>query len=222
MGSPAVIQRLTGGRIPLYVKAPYTLFLAVLVPYYSVHYGPLNFLWFCDVALFLTLAAVWLERPLLASMPAIAIVLPQLLWIADFFLRLFTGMHIPGELTAYMFDDRRSLFVRGVSSFHGWLPLSLVWLVWRLGYDRRAVLAQTLLCWAILLLCFFLVHENVPTGAGNVNKIFGWADNATAPPIDPLLWLGLLMLGYPLCVYVPSHLLCWWLAPARKDVPQVG
>ena len=64
-------------RIAIWVKALYTLFMAVLVPFYFVQYGPLNFLWFCDVALLVTLAALWLESPLLASMQAVAITLPK-------------------------------------------------------------------------------------------------------------------------------------------------
>ena len=38
------------------LKVAYTAFMAVLVPVYWHHYGPTNFLYFCDVALFLTLA----------------------------------------------------------------------------------------------------------------------------------------------------------------------
>jgi hypothetical protein len=65
------------GRIPFWVKVSYTAFVGVLVPYYWAAYGPTNFLYFCDVALVMTLAAVWAESPLLASMPAIGILLPQ-------------------------------------------------------------------------------------------------------------------------------------------------
>ena len=47
--------------------------MAVLVPVYWYYYGPTNFLYFCDVALFLTLAGIWLESPLLISMCAVGI-----------------------------------------------------------------------------------------------------------------------------------------------------
>ena len=50
--------------VPLWVKVGYTAFLCVLVPYYWRTYGPTNFLYFCDTALLLTLAALWLEMPL--------------------------------------------------------------------------------------------------------------------------------------------------------------
>ncbi|HET8644043.1 MAG TPA: hypothetical protein VFO85_01065, partial [Vicinamibacteria bacterium] len=61
----------SGQRIPLAVKLIYTAFMAVLVPYYWMAYGPTNFLFFCDIALFFALAALWLESPLLASMPLV-------------------------------------------------------------------------------------------------------------------------------------------------------
>src|ERR1700733_4811295 len=68
-------------RIPFAVKLAFTAFMAVLVPVYWTEYGPANFLYFCDLALFLTLAAVWLENRLLASMAAVGILLPQIvLW----------------------------------------------------------------------------------------------------------------------------------------------
>ena len=65
------------GRVPLGVKLAVTAFVAVLVPVYWVHYGPTNFLYFCDVALFVTLAALWTESSTLASVEAVAITLPQ-------------------------------------------------------------------------------------------------------------------------------------------------
>ncbi len=42
-------------------------------------------------------------------------------------------------MTDYMFKHENSLFLRGLSLFHGWLPFLLVYLVWQLGYDRRAL-----------------------------------------------------------------------------------
>ncbi len=51
--------------IPLAVKLAYTLFVAVLVSNYWRTYSPWTFLFFCDVALLLTLPALWLESPLL-------------------------------------------------------------------------------------------------------------------------------------------------------------
>lgn len=66
-------------RIPLPVKIVYTAFVAVLVPYYWATYTPWNFLYFCDVALLLTLVAIWTENALLVSMSSVGILLPQAL-----------------------------------------------------------------------------------------------------------------------------------------------
>src|SRR5262245_10264286 len=98
-------------RIPIDVKLLYTAFMAVLVPYYWQAYGPTNFLYFCDIALFFTLAALRLESSLLASMPLVGILVPQTLWVVDFLVEL-TGTKLTGT-TAYMFDPNLSLFTRG-------------------------------------------------------------------------------------------------------------
>ena len=124
------------GRIPRSVKVAYSAFAAVLVPYYWQAYGPTNFLYFCDVAVLLTLVAVWRESAWLVSMASVGIVLPQLLWQVDF-LGLLCGLPVTG-MTGYMFDPKLSLFTRGLSFFHFWLPILLLWLLRRLGYDRRA------------------------------------------------------------------------------------
>ena len=100
-------------RIPLGVKLAYTGFMAVLLPVYWMNYGPTNFLYFCDVALLLTLAGVWSENRLLISMSAVGILVPQALWVLDFAARL-TGHKFLG-MTDYMFDCHRSLFLRETS-----------------------------------------------------------------------------------------------------------
>ena len=41
-------------------------------------------------------------------------------------------------------------FARGLSFFHFWLPFFLVYLVWRIGYDRRAFAAWTTLACVLL------------------------------------------------------------------------
>lgn len=201
-------------KISLWVKVAYTAFVAVLVPYYWMTYTPWNFLYFCDVALLMTLAALWLESPLLASIPAVGITLPQILWIAD----LLSGGRIVG-LTAYMFDPKYPIFVRALSSFHGWLPFVLVWLVWRLGYDRRALAAQVVLTWALLLTCFFLgpappAPSSRPNAAVNINYVHGLSDAGPQTRMAPGLWLAALMIGLPVVLYLPTHLAFRALAPS--------
>ena len=57
--------------IPLWLKIGYTLMAAVIVPAYWRAYGPVNFLWFSDIALLAMAAALWLKSRLLASMMAV-------------------------------------------------------------------------------------------------------------------------------------------------------
>ncbi len=151
----ALAPRLAESRIPWWVKLAYSAFVCILVPYYWRNYGPTNFLYFCDVAVFMVLVALWREDPLWASMPAVGILLPQTLWMVDF-LGGLCGMHVVG-MTAYMFDTGIPLFTRALSLFHFWLPLLLLWIIWRLGYDRRAFRAWTALAWALLLVGYFLM-----------------------------------------------------------------
>jgi hypothetical protein len=197
-------------RIPLWVKLAYTAFVCVLVPHYLSVYGPTNFLYFCDVALLMTLPALWLESPLLASMPTVGILSPQMLWCADFLggliARPITGM------TAYMFNPDLTLFTRGLSFFHGWLPFLLVWIVWRLGYDRRAFVGWTLLAWTLMLVCYFLTpappapndEPNLPV---NINYVFGLSDDRPQTWMAPWLYLVLMMAAGPILMFLPAHLL---------------
>jgi hypothetical protein len=195
-------------RIPTWLKVGYTAFVAVLVPYYWRTYGPVNFLWFCDIALLVTVVALWLESPFLFGMEAVAITLPQLLWVVDFTAGL-AGVHLLG-VAAYMFDPKIHLFVRGLSSFHGWLPLLLVWAVWRLGYDRRALPAQTLFALVLLPVCYFLTPRppapaTNPNAAVNLNWVFGPGENTVQTWLAPGWYLALQLAFWPLVIYLPTH-----------------
>ena len=90
------------GMISLWLKLAYTAFMAVLLPVYWHYYGPTNFLYFCDLALLLTLAGVWMESSLLLSMCAVGILAVQTIWIGDFLGNL-VGYPIVG-ITDYMFE----------------------------------------------------------------------------------------------------------------------
>ena len=198
-------------RIPLWFKVALSLFVAVVVPYYWVTYRPWNFLYFCDVALLMTLAGVWLESALLISMPTIGITLAQMLWVVDFLARLVAGVFITG-MTGYMFNAEIPLFVRFLSSFHGWLPFVLVWLVWRLGYDRRAFAMQSVLAIVLLLVGYFFAPAppppaDHPNWAVNINYVYGLDDQHAQAFMAPGLWVGLLMAFLIVMLYTPSHFL---------------
>jgi hypothetical protein len=196
-------------KIPLAAKVAGAGFLAVLVPVYLHTYGPTNFLWFCDAALILTVAGMWLESSLLISMCAVGILLPQCLWLADFGGNLL-GFHLLG-LTGYMFDSHLPLFTRGLSLFHGWLPLLLVWLLFRTGYDKRALSAWTVLAAGLMLVCYFFTppagaHPASPNIPINLNYLYGFNDRQPQHWVNQnlyvILWLGALWLA----AFLPTHL----------------
>jgi hypothetical protein len=201
---PGVVAQLSSlvpedGVVPLWMKIAHTLFLTILIPAYWRKYGPANFLWFSDIALLVTLPALWLESPLLASMEAVSVALLDLIWCADFLVGLLARAH-PVGLSKYMFDPKVPLWLRGLSLFHCWLPIQLLWLVGRLGYDGRALFAQTALAWVVLPVCYFFTAP-----AENINWVFG-PGGAPQQRMAPGRYLLLLMLFFPVCVYLPTHL----------------
>ena len=188
--------------IPLWIKSIYTLLVVLLVPLYWIEYGPENFLWGSDIALFVTLLAVWIENRLLASMMAVGVLLPELLWIVDFTCRLIAGPEaLPTLGTRYMFNSEISVLVRGLSLFHIVLPVLLVWLVYRTGYHRRALVCQTLLAWLVLLITYLVTEPSA-----NINWVYGIGREPQTWMPGPL-YLVFLMLFIPLSIYLPTHLL---------------
>jgi len=186
--------------IPLWLKIAHTAFVCVLVPIYWRQYGPVNFLWFSDIALLATAPALWFESPLLTSMMALAVVLPELVWNIDFFVRLTTGVSLIG-LTNYMFDASIPLFIRALSLFHVVLPVLLIWMLYRLGYDHRAWFWQTLVATVVLPLSY--VFSNARE---NVNWVYGFGEKAQTR-LPASLYIVLLTLMFSFAVYLPMHLL---------------
>lgn len=207
-------------KLPLSLKLAFTAFMAVLVPVYWVHYGALNFLYFCDLALLLTLAGVWLECPLLISMPAVGILAPQLLWIADYAGNL-AGINLTG-MTDYMFDDAEPLYLRALSLFHGWLPLMLVYLVAKLGYDKRAFAAWTALAWSVMTISFFFLPQPSPETAdavANVNYVFGFSATEPQSLMPAWAWFTGMLGTLPVLLMAPVHVaLSHWCAGGNEKL----
>ena len=194
------------GRVPTALKIAYTAFIAVWLPVYWHYYGPTNFLYFCDVALLLTLIAIWRENALLISACAVGLLIPQTVWVVDFLAGL-AGFPLTG-MTNYMFDADRSLFLRLLSLFHGWLPFLLLYLVWRIGYDRRAFVVWTGLAWVLLIVCFVFMPPPTPNPGltpVNINYVWGLKDTAAQTWVAPYVWFAALMIGLPLLAFAPTH-----------------
>ena len=180
----------------------FAVLVAIVVPVYWVKYGPSNYLWFSDIGLFGICAALWLAQPLLGSMMALAILLPETLWLFSFISGAIAKGRGVTTLAMYMFDERIPFYLRALSgAFHFALPPGALWLVYRYGYDERALLAQTLLAWLVLPATLWLTPPQK-----NVNWVRGFGH----PPkrAFPLpVHFGLVMLAWPLLIYLPTHLL---------------
>jgi len=208
-------------RIPLRVKLVFTAFMAVLVPVYLHDYGPSNFLYFCDVALMLTLAGAWLENALLLSVAAVGILVAQTLWLVDFALNA-AGLRLTG-MTDYMFDaDKYSLFLRALSLFHGWLPLLLLYLLHRTGYDARALPVWTALATVLVLVSYFCMPAPASSSAPrvvNINYVYGLSDAVPQRWVPAWVWLvGVSLVGFPVVLYVPAHVALSACMPPPKQM----
>jgi hypothetical protein len=97
-----------------------------------------------------------------------------------------------------MFDFDRALYLRGLSLFHVFLPLVMVLLLCRLGYGRRALLAQTLLTWIVRVVTYLVTDP-----ADDINLVFRLGE-APQTRIQPRLYLAPEMMLLPLAVCLPA------------------
>jgi hypothetical protein len=184
------------GHIPLWLTLAYSLAVPVIAIIYWREYGPANFLWLSDIALVFTFAALLSGNRLLASMAAVGALALELAWTIDF---LAAGRLI--GLAAYMFDSKLPLYLRSLSLFHLALPPTLIFLLYRLGYDQRSLIYQTLLTWVVLIITYLATDPEK-----NINWVFG-PGSKPQQVLPPLLYLGLEMAVIPVCVLLPTHLL---------------
>ena len=113
-------------------------------------------------------------------------------------------------MTSYMFDPQLSLLTRGLSFFHFWLPIVLVWLVWRLGYDRTFP-AWTVLACGLVLVCYFWMpappatvdQPNLPV---NINYVYGFSSEHPQTLLPQPVYLALLLVLLLMAIFWPTHL----------------
>lgn len=199
-------------KISLWLKVPYTVFVVILVITYWRQYGPQNFLWGCDIALFCGLLALWKEWSLPASMGILVTLIPDFIWNLDLLLRLFGVDMLGVNATAYMFNPVTPLFVRLLSLFHLFLAPVLLWVIYRHGYDSRALLWQSVLT-VIILPLSYLVSDPVR----NINWVHGFG-SLTLPWSTGVVHLILLMMFVTVFFYVPTHLLMKYYLGDRRTI----
>jgi hypothetical protein len=184
--------------IALELKIAYTVMVvAVLVPYWF-RYGWRNYLWFSDVALILLVPALWLESAWVASTVAVGTLALELFWNVSFAGRLF-GPRWSTGLTDYMFEPARPLWLRALSLFHMVVPAVTLLLLFELGYDPRALPTMLVLGTAVLVTTYAVTAPEQ-----NINWVrgFGTRPQTRMPPRRYLL---LLLVAFPLLVWIPSH-----------------
>ena len=112
-----------------------------------------------------------------------------------------------------MFETARPLLGRLLSLFHVFVPILLLYAVWRLGHDRRGWRLQTLICWLVLPLSFWI-------GDPPANLNFLWSPFGIEQVwMPPILFLAFCMVAYPLLIYLPTNaLLTAWLRRAGRPI----
>jgi hypothetical protein len=183
---------------PTWFKLGYTVFVVIVVAIWLRYYGWRNLLWFSDIALIGAVPAFWLEDARIASVLAVAVLLPEMLWNVDLAGRLLLRRRISG-LTDYMFEQDRPLILRRLSLFHVPLPLVLLWLLAAYGYAEPIALPGAIVLAAVVL----PLSRVVSTPEKNIN--WSWGLGPVQSPLPAYLYVLLLFLGFVVLVFVPTH-----------------
>jgi hypothetical protein len=186
--------------IPVWFKLAYTAFVLYVCVIWWRNYGWKNFLWFSDIAFIGAVPAMWLEDSAMASVLAVAVLLPEILWNVDYAGRLILRRRITG-LTDYMFEPERPLLLRGLSLFHVPLPLVLLWMLAAYGYDAAIGLPGAI----VLALIVLPWSRWVSAPDKNINWTYGLGRVQTRWPAWQ--YMTILILGFIVFVFVPTDLL---------------
>jgi hypothetical protein len=186
--------------IPVWFMIVYTAFVACVMAIWWKNYGWRNFLWFSDIAFIGAVPAMWLGSVPLASMLAVAVLLPEILWNVDFVGRLLLRRRITG-LTDYMFEPERPRLLRGLSLFHVPLPLVLLWMLAAYGYDSRAGLAGAIALGAVVL----PLSRLVSAPDKNINWTYGLGGTRSRWPA--WAYVAALFAGFVVLVFIPTDLI---------------
>ncbi len=208
--TPPTPGSIRASALPLWIKVGPTLFACVLFPAYIWVLGAKHLLWLSDIAFLMLIVALWRESPLVNSMIAVGVLPMELAWNFDFFGRILIGGPFL-NFTEYMFDPTEPLHYRSLSLFHVLLPALVVYLLFRWGYDTRALKMQSLLTAFILIVTFSITGPQE-----NINWVYG-------PGPDPQTWMaphlyfvvGTLVLFF--AIMLPTHLILKHYFPLKRS-----
>ena len=197
-------------KLPFWMKSFFSGFVFLLAHSTCKYLSPADLLSLCSLAVLTTLAAIWLESPLLAGMAASAVVL-DFGWTIGAAAQLLSGQAL-FSFNAHVFDDAIPLSVRLLFAYHAWLPALQLWLVHRLKYDAQAWATQTMVAWSALLACYYTTSP-----LENINWVFEPGRLQTSVPGELYLfaWLGVLAVG----IYLPTHFALKWTMPQAALPP---
>ena len=139
--------------VPYGLKISYYAFMALMFPVYITHYPLANFFNLCQVHLFLVLVSFLTDTHFFISMSALGISFIQFFWCLDLICETL-GIHFIGG-TKYMYDTSYPLYLRSISLFHAWFPFFLLYLIKKVGYDKRALYPQFILSYSLCLLSYY-------------------------------------------------------------------
>ena len=184
--------------IPPAAQIGFSLWMLLWVPVVLTTQGPQNFWWLCNLAQFILLYSVWTSNRLLISSQAGTIVIVGAAWTIDLAGALITGAS-PFGITVYMFNDELPVALRATSTYHVWLPLFVLWLCRRQGYDGRGFWVQCVIGTSAILGSWVfgdsvrnLNYTIAPFGIQQV-----WLPQAVYIPV--------LCVGTALLLYLPGH-----------------
>jgi len=207
-------------KIPFWIKACFTGFVFLLAHSSCKYFTVADLCSFSSLAVIATLAALWLESSLLASMAASAMLL-DIVWSIDLAGQLLLGSQLLG-LSSYLDDDSIPGLVRMLFLHHLWLPPFQLWLIYRLKYDTQAWAVQTMIGWCLLLGCYFLTDPQ-----RNINWVFGPGSPQSSVPGE--LYLFACLGAWSMGIFLPTHLVLMRVmkeqmrpASTRRDTQQAN
>jgi len=191
----------------------FTLWMMFWVPVVLASQGPQNFWWLCNLAQFILLYSLWTSNRLLVSSQAGTIVIVGAAWSIDLAGALVTG-NSPFGITAYMFNEELPIALRATSTYHVWLPVFLVWLCRRQGYDARGLWLQCIIG-SIAILGSWVFGDparnlNYTIAPFNIEQV--WLPQA--------LYVPLLCVGTAALLYLPGHFIVKAVAGASPGWPR--